>query len=69
MPVSFYLIAIAVLLIISVFLYRATVKYVKKEFALRTWKVTDMAGVMRGILPVSLVITVLIMLAVQYFFY
>lgn len=69
MPLSFYLIAVCVFLIIAVFLYRATVKYLRKELSQKSKKLTNAAGAMRGILPISLVVTVLIMLAVSHYFY
>lgn len=69
MPLSFYLIAVTLFLIISVFLYQTTLKYLRKELSLKSKKFTLAAGAMRGILPISLVVTVLIMLAVQHYFY
>jgi len=69
MPLSFYLIAMVVFLAISIFLYQATLKYFRKELSLKSKKFMLTSGAMRGILPISLVFTVLIMLAVQHYFY
>ena len=69
MPLSFYLIATSVFLIISVFLYRVTAKYLRDELSMKSKNRMLTTGAMRGILPISLVFTVLIMLAVQHYFY
>lgn len=69
MPLSFYMIATVVFLAISIFLYRTTLKYFRKELSLKSKKFILTSGAMRGILPISLLATVLIMLAVQHYFY
>ncbi len=69
MPLSFYLIAATVFLSISIFLYQVTAKYLRNELSLKSKNRMLTTGAMRGILPISLVFTVLIMLAVQHYFY
>lgn len=69
MPFSFYLIAAGIFLVLSFFFYIKTVKYMKKETGLKNGKALFTSGTVRGILPVSLVVTVLIMLVVRAIFY
>ncbi|HEX7690918.1 MAG TPA: hypothetical protein VF408_00930 [Sediminibacterium sp.] len=69
MPFSFYLIAAILFLALTFFFYVQTVKYMKKEVGLKNGKALFTSGAVRGILPVSLVVTVLVMLAVRAFFY
>jgi hypothetical protein len=69
MPLSFYLIATAIFLTLSFFLYRATVKHLKKELSIKNPQFTITTWAMRGIVPISFVVTILIMLAVRTLFY
>ena len=70
MPVSFYVISIIVFMIIAFLFYREAAAYAKKEVSQNEWKRDiGILGVLRPVLALSLVATVLIMLAVQYLFY
>jgi hypothetical protein len=70
MPLSFYLISLVVFLSIAFLFYREAVAYAKKEVSQKEWKQSvGRIGALRPVLALSLVATVLIMLAVQYFFF
>ncbi len=70
MPASFYIIGAIVFAVIASVFYREGVNYVKKETPDQQRKPNmSRLGVLRPVLPLSLVVTVLVMLAVRYFFY
>lgn len=70
MPVSFYIIAAIVFAIIASVFYREAVKYDKKEISGKERRPDlNRLGVLRPVLPLSLLVTVLLMLAVRYLFY
>jgi len=70
MPFTFYIISLIVFLLIAFLFYREAVAYAKKGISQKEWKHNSgMLGVLRPVLPLSLVATVLIMLAVQYIFF
>jgi len=69
MPVSFYIIGAIVFSLIASVFYREAVNYDKKISGKERKPDISRLGVLRPVLPLSLVITVLLMLAVRYFFY
>jgi hypothetical protein len=70
MPVSFYLISTLVFSIIVFIFYRAAIAYAKKDLDADKIKPgIRFLGVLRPVLPLSVVATVAVMLGVRYFFY
>lgn len=70
MSVSFYVISAIVFLIVAFIFYREAVKYDKKTVTGEDRKPNiSRLGVLRPVLPLSLAVTVLVMLAVRYLFY
>lgn len=70
MPASFYVISFIVFGIFAFFLYREASAYARKNVSQKQWKQdVGFLGVLRPVLPMSLIATVLVMLAVRYFFY
>ena len=70
MSVSFYLIAALIFSIVAFIFYREAVKYDKKVVSGEERKPNiNRLGVLRPVLPLSLLVTVLVMLAVRYLFY
>jgi hypothetical protein len=71
MPASFWIIAVLVFLFITWFSVRRAVSFYKRTFK-EEWQMQrplNMMTVIRGALPLCLVVTVLIMLAVKLLFY
>ena len=70
MTVSFYIISVIIYVMVSFVFYREAVKYDKKTITGENRK-PDISrlGVLRPVLPLSLLVTVLVMLAVRYLFY
>jgi cytochrome c oxidase assembly factor CtaG len=67
---SFYIISVIVFVMVAFVFYREAVKYAKKVISGEDRKPNiSRLGVLRPVLPLSLVVTVLIMLAVRYLFY
>jgi lipopolysaccharide export LptBFGC system permease protein LptF len=70
MPISFYLVAISIFAAIFILFYRSTITYIKQEGVLKeTRRKLVFTFWLKLALPLSVLATVLVMLAVEYFFY
>jgi hypothetical protein len=71
MPASFWIISVLVFLLVAFVSVKNALAFYKRTFK-KEWQLQrklNMMTVIRGALPICLVITVLIMLAVKYMFY